>query len=177
MAQLYLFRCPSCEKDIEISEKLAGMTQNCPFCEIENSYPGMREIRRLPVAENQSSDSLAKPAFNETGSWLFSGGLLVAVMAGLLGFGVLYYANSLVAESPANLQIEFGNQQLDQLPAGHLWEVWDQMTGNGLPDWSETTINRYNKQADYLKWLAFALFGVSALGLVSLVSSFLMTRK
>ena len=152
------------------------MASNCPFCGEANELPGMREIRQLP-AVGDSHDLPAGSSRNETRSWLFSGGLLIAVVAGLCGWALTFYADSLVTESILENQIEFGKSQLHLLPAGHLWDAWDSMTVNGLPDWEETNQVRYNKQAGHLSNIAYGLYGLSAIGFLALVSSFFISRK
>ena len=152
------------------------MATNCPFCGKLIELPGMREIRQLPVAGDPKDVSTGSSR-NETVSWLFSGGLLVGVVAGLCGWALMAYADSLVTESILENQIEFGRSQLDLLPAGHLWDAWDSMTVIGLPDWEETTQVRYNKQAGHLRNIAFGLYGLSVIGGLSLIVSFFISRK
>ncbi len=168
----YLFTCSSCEKQFEISEKQAGMDCNCPFCETANTIPGMRAVRQLPpkVADEHKQKQRAGSASNETGSWLFSGGLLVAVAAGLCGIALLSYANQLSGETKIDEQIEWGRTQLDDLPDGHLLDAWESLS-QGLPDWSESNTVRYNKQSAHLKNIAYGLFGLSALGLLAIIGS------
>ncbi len=174
MPPQYLYGCNQCQKSFEISEKLAGTTQNCPFCGHPTSLPGMRDIRKLPTANTAAGDTATgrkTRSFSETSSWLFSGGLLVAVTAGLLGIALLIYAQSLSTESRLAEKIAFGNQQIEPLPAGLLWDAWDKMTIDGLPDWKETEDNRYNKQSVYLSYVAYGLFGVALIGAGSVASS------
>ena len=175
MAQHYLFRCSSCEKDFEITEKQAGTIQDCQFCENSNNLPGMREIRQLPVAEASTGNS--QHGDSEAKSWLFSGGLLVAVVAGLLAFALLGYANSITTESRVVESIELGQAQIKPLQSGLLWEAWDNMTQTGLPEWVETPEIRYNKQAGYLSMIAYGLFGASAIGLTAMALSFMASKR
>ena len=178
MADLYLFSCTECQKDLEISVKQAGTTQNCPFCEHVINIPGMREIRQLPLSQNEEgADKRGTSSLNETKSWLFSGGLLVAVISGVLGFALASYAHSIAIESTVKEKIEYGSSQIGSLPPGHLWDAWDGMTKNGLPDWKETRENRYNKQSGHLKNFAYGLYGLSGLGVVSILISFFFRRQ
>lgn len=179
MAELFLFSCTHCQKQIEISVRQAGNSQNCPFCESVNSLPGMREIRQLPASsrESDSAKSAANRSFSEARSWLFSGGLLVAVIAGLFGFALASYANSIAIESTVDEKIAYGNSRIGTLPPGQLWDAWDQMTESGLPDWQETRENRYNKQSGHLMNFAYGLYAFAGIGLFSMIISFFLRRR
>ncbi len=177
MAQEFHYVCSSCENNIPVTVKMAGMAINCPQCSTANELPGMREIKQLSPVSVDSPNNSALTGRNETRSWLFSGGLLLAVIAGASAWGLGWYANSLVTESKLDNQIEFGKSQIDLLPAGHLWDAWDGMTANGLPDWAETGQVRYNKQAGHLSNIAYALYGLSGFGVLAMISSFFLSRK
>lgn len=168
----HLFTCTSCEKQFEITEKNAGMAFACPFCEAENAIPGMRDIRKLPVKDDSTTSKPPKlTARTETGSWLFSGGLLLAVLGGLLGAALFSYADGLAVDTQVDEQIEWGQTQIGGLKGGQLWDAWDALS-QGLPDWTETAGVRYNKQSGHLKNIAYGLFGISALGVLALIGSF-----
>jgi len=169
----YLFTCTGCDKQFEITEKNAGMTYACPFCEAENAIPGMRDIRKLPTQEETATNKPPKlTSRNEAGAWLFSGGLLIAVIGGLLGIALFGYADSIAVDTQVDAQIEWAQTQVDGLNGGQLWDTWDALA-EGLPDWAESAGVRYNKQSRYLKNISYGLFGLSALGLLALIGSFL----
>ncbi len=137
----------------------------------------MRQMQQLPVEEEGNQVAAGKTQKNETKSLLFSGGLLVAVLAGILGFALSRYASSLSTQSTLDQQIEFGQGQIDRLPPGPLWDAWQAMTAEGLPDWKETHEVKYNKQAVYLSYIAIGLYAIAALGCVMLATSFLMRHQ
>lgn len=173
----YLFNCTDCEQQFEITEKQAGMEYACPFCEAKNVMPGMREIRRLPTKEPTGAEKPPKlTKQGEAGSWLFSGGLLVAVVAGLLGVALFSYAGRIAIDMQVDEKIEWGRTQVEGLKGGQLLDAWDSMA-QGLPDWSESVGVRYNKQSGHLKNIAYGLFGLSALGFLALVGSFFGRRS
>ena len=176
MSQDYLYPCQHCDKSFPISVKQAGMEVGCPLCDKIVGLPGLRDIRSLPLHESDTTVSSTQ-ARSESSSWLFSGGLLVSVVAGLLGLGLLNYANGLAMDSTLDLQLEYGRSQLDTLPAAQLWEAWDQLTRDGLPNWQETYEVRSNKQSNHYSYIAYGLFAISALGLFAMVGSFLASRK
>ena len=173
--QEYLYTCSGCEKNFPVTVKLAGAAANCPHCHLSNDLPDLRRLKQLPVRNSQPASEPVKRS--EMGSWLFSGGLLVAVLAGLSGLALHFYAASLVSESVTERQIEFLSAQIDAQPVGRLVDVWDGLTGEGLPDWQETTRTRYNKQAGHLGNIANALYAFAAVGVLALVGSFFIGRK
>ena len=135
----------------------------------------MRQIRALPVATEATNQKSARGS--EIKRFLFSAGLLVGVLGLLLGLALSYYADSLATELKLEEKIEFGNAFVDTIPPGHLWETWDTMTTKGLPDWQETQDVRYNKQAGHLKSIAYGLFGIGGLGLLSIIASFFFVGR
>ena len=171
MAQNFLFRCSGCDKDFEVGVKSAGTDVNCPFCEQKNSLPGLRQIKALPAAQQESVVENTT-GHSATKRFLFSGGLLVAVLGSLLGLALSYYADSLATELKVEEKIEFGSAYVDTMTPGRLWETWDRLAAKGLPDWQESQDVRYNKQAGYLKSIAYGLMGLGGLGLLSLLASF-----
>lgn len=175
MPKNYLFSCSSCEKNFRVSQRSAGMSAACPFCDHENVVPGMRQLRALPIAEEQVS--FAKSGGSDLKRFLFSAGLLVAVLGGILGLALSYYADMLSTELMLEEKIKYGNKFVDTMAPGHLWEAWDQMETKGLPDWQESQDVRYNKQAGHLKSIAYGLIGLGGLGLLSLLASFFVKGK
>jgi len=132
----------------------------------------MREIRRLPLVDSESKTEPRTGARSTTKSWLFSGGLLLAVVTAAIAFFLWNYASSLQTERTAERDIEFGQQLLDEATPGVVWDAWSSMTKTGLPEWKETTETRYNKQAGILKNFACGLGGLSLLGVLLMISSF-----
>ena len=176
MAQYYLFPCSSCDKDFEVDIKSAGMDVSCPFCEQKISLPGMRQIKTLPIAQQKETSSKAAGP-SATKRFLFAAGLLVAVLGSLSGLCLSFYADSLATELKLEEKIEFGSAYVDTMTPGRLWETWDMMATKGLPDWQESQDVRYNKQAGYLKSIAYGLLALGGLGLLSLLASFFVRGK
>lgn len=134
----------------------------------------MRQIRALPPADGATTTTNGTSA---TARFLFSGGLLVAVLGTILGLALSSYADSLATELKVEEKIQFGSAYVDTMTPGRLWETWDMMASKGLPDWQETQDVRYNKQAGYLKAISYALIGLGGVGLLCLIASFLVGRQ
>ena len=175
MPQNYLFSCSECQKEFPVSTQSAGMKVNCPFCEHAITLPGLRQIQALPQVEKPSMTN--KGGASDLKRFLFSAGLLVAVLGAVLGLALSYYADSLATELMIEEKIEFGDKFITTLSPGHLWEAWDQMATDGLPDWQESQDVRYNKQAGHLKSISYGLIGLGGLGLLAVLSSFFFSGK
>ena len=145
---------------------------SCEACQKSIQAPGMREIRRLPLVDREAKADGRRGARSASKSWLFSGGLLLAVVTAAVGFFLWNYASSLQTTSNIENEIDYGNQLLDEATPGVVWDAWSSMTKTGLPDWKESTETRYNKQSAILKNFACGLGGLSLLGILLMVSSF-----
>lgn len=180
MPETYQLPCNNCDAFIPVSPQMAGRTFNCELCQSSVEVPTMREIRRLePVQDNRSSESVVRPkkSRNESRSWLFSGGLLLAGVTLLAAIPLWLYANGMQSESMVKQEIDFGNQVLDEATPGVIWNAWTQMTANGLPEWKESQATRYNKQGQILKNIAYGLGALSGLGLFMMIGSFLIPGR
>ena len=150
------------------------MSLDCPFCEIPNRLPRLRDIRLLPSSNSHASQRIQ--VRNETRSTLFAGGLLLAVVAATMAFALGRYAQGLIKESTDSQELEMLLEQIEKLSPGQLWDVWDALTAQGLPDWQETSEVRYRKQAGYLTYISYFLYGLAALGVLGLLASFFPKR-
>ena len=181
MPEKYLLPCKQCEASIEITARDAGRELNCSQCDSKSTAPPMREIRNLsPVDTDSVQSPLERPALpgrNQSKSWLFSGGLLLAVLAAVAGGSLWWYASGLETHRNVEKEIDFANQILDEATPGVVWTAWRSMSGSKLPDWKESTETRYNKQASILKNIAYGLGGLSGLGLLMMIGSFLIKSR
>ena len=182
MAQLYLLPCGSCDNKIEIELKQAGSEVGCPSCQSKTAAPTMGGIKKLEHAE--SSGIMIDPKSNSTASrhiglkqWLFSGGLVVLVLAAVAGFATWFYADSLVTISNIDQRVAAANQQIPTISPAQIWDSWDDLTSAGqLPEWKEIESIGHNKQAAYLKNIAYGFIGLAAVGLLLLLSSFVIKQ-
>ncbi len=178
MALDYLFPCTHCGQQFSVAANSAGMNIDCPFCEQSNVLPGLRQIKRFPTKDQSATSRAAQTAStNEARSMLFSVGLLTGVVAAIFAIGVTWRANTLATASRVDEQIEYSLNQLERLSAGQLWDQWNLMTRNGLPDWQESPAVSDNKQSRYLYLIAYALYGISALGFLALLYSLVKHRR
>ena len=183
MAQLYLLPCGSCDTKIEIELKQAGSEIPCPECQATINIPTMGGIKKLELSDISgiTVDSAASATtVRHIGSkqWLFSGGLVVLVLAAIAGFAIWFYADSLVTISDIDQTVQKANQPLADISPAAVWDAWDEMFAKGpLPEWQENEEMGFNRQAHYLKNIAYGFMAVAALGFLALLSSLLMKDK
>ena len=178
MAQLYLLPCGSCAHKIEVELKQAGGSVTCPACQAEMIAPTMGGIKKLELSE--ASGIMVDPKAGSANGrhyglkqWLFAGGLVIVVLAASSGFAIWFYADSLVTISNIDAQVNAASQHIPSMSPAEVWDSWDELTSNGpLPEWKEIESIGQNKQAAYLKSIAYGFIGLAAIGLLALLSSF-----
>ena len=175
MTQQFWFECQHCRRSFAVSTQQAGMQMPCPLCEKINFLPLLSQMRQLPATEPVPFSG--RSVNSQSGWWLFSGGLLVGVLTALLAFPLLYYAKSLASESRIEEFLEMGRTEIEQLYSGELWNAWNYMTLEGLPDWQETTQVRLNKQSAYLSYVSYFMFCLSGVGFLAMIASLLVHRS
>ncbi len=180
MANKYLLPCNTCDQPIEVEVRQAGQELTCPQCGEQTTVPTMGEIRKLEMVET-ATPQVAKPA--KTGhqglkGWLFAGGLTVFILALAAGIALWFYAESLITRVDVEALVQSAVEPVDQLSPGELWDYWHEMVGTteALPEWQETVTQGQTRQGEYLLMFAYALFGISAVGLVSMLASFAIKR-
>ena len=182
MALHYLYPCPNCEHKFELVQKQAGQELLCPSCETTISVPKLGILKQLePVNSASDSNSATNPNRDSNPrSWrnaLFVSGLALAVLAGAAGFGLYHFAQSKVIEFDVEGRLAEVDKWIDEQPPTNVLGTYVTMdVGKGLPEWVEQPHIGSNKQAAILKNFAFGLLGLSAIGLLTLVSSFLVPR-
>lgn len=183
MAQLYLLPCGSCDHEIEIELKQAGSSVTCPACQAETMAPTMGGIKKLELSEssgimvNPKEDSAAGRHYGMK-QWLFTGGLLILVLAAVSGFAIWFYADSLVTISNLDAKVADANRNIPDLSPAEVWDAWDDLTSGGpLAEWKENVQMGQNKQAAYLKTMAYGFMGIALIGLLSLLSSFFIKER
>lgn len=180
MAQLYLLPCGSCSHKIEIEPKQAGSEIVCPACQAKITAPTMGGIKKLELS--QSSGIMVDPKVGSNSGrhygmkqWLFAGGLLILVLAAASGFAIWFYADSLITISDMDTRVANANQSIPNLSPAQVWDAWDDLNSAGpLDEWKESTRLGQNKQAAYLKNIAYGFMAIAGLGLLSIALSFLV---
>ncbi len=183
MSLRYLFPCTDCEFKFELVSRQAGQELVCPDCGNATQAPKLGTLKKLELAESASevSDFRANRQNSNTGGWkniLFVSGLALAIIAGVAGFSLYRFAQSKIVEFDVEREIEKFEEWIDENPPTSVLGTYVQMeVGKGLPEWQELPHIGENKQAAILKKFAYGLFGLSGLGLLTLIGSFLIPKR
>lgn len=181
MSLRYLFPCQQCQHKFEVVSKQAGQELVCPDCDTVSEAPKLGILKQLEVVD---SDTVAEDAKSggrsgNAGSWkniLFVSGLALAIIAGAAGFALYRFAQSKVIEFDVAGRLEEYESWLDEQPPNNVLRTYVQMDveNTGLPEWVEQPHIGSNKQAAILKNFAYGLFGLASVGVLTLLSSFLV---
>ena len=182
MSLRYLFPCSNCQYKFELESKQAGQDLVCPSCEATVLAPKLGTLKQLEPVDslsdsghrsNQTKDSNSRSLRN----LLFVSGLALAVLAGAAGLALYQFAQSKVIEFDVEGRLAEVEKWVDEQPPANILGTFVTMdVGKGLPEWVEQPHIGSNKQAAILKNFAYGLFGLSALGLLTLVGSFLVPK-
>ncbi len=174
----YLLPCPDCHETFPVATRHAGQTIECANCQSAVEIPKLGELRQLPEESeqrtSQSGPRQVRQSRSRLKSWLFSGGLMIAVLSAVAGIALLNYANGLYSpiSEYTDLIEKTSNEEIDTMAAAQMWDWWSRATKIELGEWQENPGVGSNIQSEILTRIAYLLFGLSAVGLLSLLCSF-----
>ncbi len=177
MAIKYVFSCPHCDAPTELLATQAGQEMACESCSAAFSAPKLGDIKSLPVAAGQSAGNQAGRAQTKSGSviksWLFAGGLLLAVAAGIGAFAVQNHAQSIYVEFDLDEAIQSENDRVEEALPTEIYQLAVAAAKEDFTlEWREPYYRAANKQSSVLQGVANGLWGASGLGLLLLIASF-----
>lgn len=173
----HIFACPQCNAPMEVATQHAGQSRECPQCHAMVEIPKLGVLKQLPTTEETPTRKQSRRQ-GSLRSWLFSGGLLVAALMGVGGLALQTYARTLYSDV-GKFKRNFEATTTDSIDAMKDYEVlewWTEMNTRGLGEWKEHPGIGYNVQSKILTWIAYGMYGLGGLGLLCLVSSFMLGR-
>lgn len=174
MSLRYLFPCPECDHQLEVTPRQAGQDLTCPQCSHSIEAPKLGKMKQLEVLGATQNRAVSKSG-GSLRNMLFVVGLLIAIVGGAGGYFVYQYADSLIFEIDYEEEEEKFNAEVDMLTPGQVVALYDEMNIEaGLGEWYEPNFVRYNIEGGHLKKFAYGLFGLAGLGVVCLIASFLI---
>ena len=181
MAARYAYECPECNSAIELSTTQAGQELQCDSCNANVVAPKLGVIKSLQRVDGGGVPSKKTPKSAKTGSplkrWLFTGGLLLAVLGGIAGAAAQYRANQFYAPVDIEAAIDAEFKTIDQAPAT---EIYGALVGSTAEDftleYSEAPYRTLNIKNKIIQWVAWSCFGVAGFGVLLLLSSFLLRK-
>lgn len=170
MSIRYLLPCSNCDHQFEVVATQAGQDLECPKCNTQQEAPKLGQIKQLPTTGDSGSADKSKKG----NSILTTLGLLIALVCGGAG-GFLYWYGSDMVTDEFNMeeQIEFMNESIDKFsPAEVLRQYTSINADEGLGDWQETTVMRYNNQGYIIKNFSYGIMGLAVVGLLMMIWGF-----
>ena len=180
MAARYAYECPQCHSTIELSTTQAGQELKCQSCSAEITAPKLGVIKSLPPVGSAPIKTASKggtsKAGSPLGSWLFAGGLLLAVVAGIAGAAAQYRANQFyVKEVDIEEVIERENEKIDQALESEIYALVASSTDESFRlEYSEAAYRTASIKRGIIQNVAWAAFGVAGIGCLMLLSSLLL---
>jgi DNA-directed RNA polymerase subunit RPC12/RpoP len=173
----YLFPCPECEQEFELETKQAGQDLTCQNCNATFVAPKLGEIRKLPIVGGAAASR--KTFGTKSGSnFLSTAGLALALLGALAGGGLYYYASTLKQEYSVDEELASFGEWIDELQPEQVIEYYTRIEiEEGLGEWRELGINRYNRQSDILRNISYGIFGVGGIGVLMLLASMVTGKK
>ena len=124
----YLLPCPDCHETFPVATRHAGQTIECANCQSAVEIPKLGELRQLPEESEQRTSQSGPPQVRQSRSrlksWLFSGGLMIAVLSAVAGIALLNYANGLYSpiSEYTDLIEKTSNEEIDTMAAAQMWD-------------------------------------------------------
>ncbi len=172
MARLFLFNCPNCNHQIELLATQAGQELTCSACEQGFEAPKLGILNQLPTVGDQRNEHSAHTDLKRL---LFSGGLVLAVLMGAAGYALNSYASKLIVNVDLEGFQSDWSAEVEAMTPVELLQQWDSMVfERGLGEWQEQVFARYKTQGTYLQYLAYGLLCLAAIGVMMIISSFLL---
>lgn len=183
MAVRYAWECPECQDTIELATKQAGQELNCASCSAKISAPKLGVIKSLaPVGGQQAAAPRSRRSGgggNALKSWLFAGGLLLAVLAGVAGAAAQYRANQFHRGGDVDIE-QIIEREMAAIDAQSPAEVYGNTIAAGQEafalDYSETSYRKYSIMGGVIQTVAWVCWGLTGVGVLMLLSSFFLKK-
>jgi len=177
MAVRYTWQCPKCQTKIELATTQAGQDLKCASCSAEVMAPRLGDIKRLPVVGGQDNNSKksrkARGVHSPVKSWLFTGGLLLAVLSGIAGAAAHYNAEQYRVEIDMEEVMQEEFKSLDAAPPAEIYAVAVEAGKDSFAlEYREPTYRTFNLKSGYIRNVALAFWGAAVLGFLMLLGSF-----
>lgn len=177
MSLRYLFPCENCEHQFELVTTQAGQELECPQCQHRSEAPILGKLRQLKLVDDLTPPLVNRESGRGLKNYLFAGGLAIAILAGVAGGWVYQYASSMINEYDVTEVLNEFDSWVDELNPAQVVQFYEEMkVGEGLSEWREQPHIGETRQGRILQKFACGLLGLSGLGLLMMLGSFLIRR-
>ena len=183
MAVRYSFQCPRCSASVELTITQAGQEIECAQCAGVFTAPRLGDIKKLPVAGGEKVVKAGGGANSPVKGWLFSGGLLLAVVAGVAAYAIQSYATSMydfAQEIGGDIEQTVANEleKVDEMPAVDIYTIAAEAGKDSFQlEYREVPYRSLNIQSGILQNVAYGCWAVSGIGLLLLIVSFFISQE
>ena len=173
MAARYAYECPECHSTIELSTTQAGQDITCGSCSAVVNAPKLGTIRSLPALDDTLASDRKPGKGSPLKGWLFAGGLLLAVIAGIGGAAAQYRADQFHIDVDIEEIVSNEHKMLDKAPPIEIFVIAIEAGKESFTlEYSEAAYRTYNIKSGIIQKVAWACFGVAGFGLLMMLSSF-----
>ncbi len=172
----YLFPCPHCNADVSLTTTQAGQSIQCGSCQAFFEAPKLQQIKACPLAE---PNQIKTPSHVEShaGRATIVAGLILLIIGGTAGGALYFYANSMIFELDLEESMEFITDKVAGLSDAEVYREWYLVENDGdLGEWIETPVMRYRAQGLILRNIAYGLFVIGLLGLITALIGLYYTK-
>ncbi|QEG24618.1 hypothetical protein [Mariniblastus fucicola] len=182
MAARYAYECPECHSTIELSTTQAGQQLTCAGCSAVITAPKLGVIKGLPAVGGQSATPARQGRAPKSGSplksWLFTGGLLLAVLGGIAGSAAQYRANEFRVDIDFDAAVAKEMDLIDSHSPAEIYGIAVESTKDSFAlEYSEVPYRTSNIKSGIIQWVAWTCFGVAGVGLLMLLGSFFVKNQ
>ncbi len=167
---LHRMNCPNCGRENSINSNNAGQDFPCNKCAEVFQVPKLRELVLLPVDGDTQTRRSAGRTRRPIKSWLFAGGLGLAIFSGIAGGWLYSYSTKLIAKTPdIEAIINKNTAEINQMSNSELWDSWNTnfVRETKFAEWSIPPWTKDSKQGKILMGTSFVLLATAALGLLA----------
>jgi hypothetical protein len=155
---------------------------SCSGCDSAFSAPKLGDIKKLPVVEGHAPESRKGHAAGaKSGSpvkgWLFAGGLLLAVSAGIGGYLAQDYAKSHRVDFDLEEVVQAELKLLDDAPPAEIYGIALGACDESFQlEYREVPYRTQNIKAGIFQNVAWVCWAVAGTGVLMLLSSFFLKK-
>lgn len=177
MKSRYLFPCPHCHADVSLTTTQAGQSVQCGSCEALFEAPKLQQIKACPLAEPNLTKAPSH-VDSHSGRATIVAGLILLIVGGAAGGALYFYANAMVFELDLEDNMTFVTDRVAAMNDAEVYREWYFVEKDGdLGEWAEAPIMRYRAQGLILKNIAYGLFVVALLGLITALIGLFYTKN
>jgi len=170
----YDLRC-ECGAILKVEPRDAGRNLICEKCNASTEAPGLRELRSLPLAEEQPEEV---PEWSSKQKMVFVAGLVLTLIAALISgiAGYNMYKLAPQSERPEYVHGPQFREHLEQVEPDELFDLFRNIEKQGVGDYTEPQYVAAEERFQLFTTILMIGLVVLVIGCVTMVSSVYIDR-